>query len=161
MLATLSEPAVTRPLLATRFNELYGTISPDGRSIAYLSDESGTLELYVRAFPSMTAQVRVSTNGAFSLSNSGGVGRPVWRHDGRELIYVAADGPTILSVDVRPGTAPEFGTAHPLFTLPPGTQDIVAAPDFDRFLLSLERRQTGPLGVTVLINWAALLEPPK
>ena len=109
MLATLSEPAATRPLLATRFNELYGTISPDGRSIAYLSDESGTLELYVRAFPSMTAQVRVSTNGAFSLNNAGDVGRPVWRHDGRELIYMAADARTMLSVDVRRGTPLEFG----------------------------------------------------
>jgi hypothetical protein len=109
----------------------------------------------------MTAQVRVSTNGAFSLNKAGDVGREVWRHDGRELIYMAADARTMLSVDVRPGTPPEFGTAHPLFTLPPGTQDFVPSPEFDRFLLSLERRQAGPLGVTVLVIWAALLEPPK
>jgi serine/threonine-protein kinase len=167
MLATLGEPPATRPLLATRFNELYGMISPDGHSIAYLSDESGAPELYVRAFPSMTGQVRVSTTGAFGVISSGGVGRPAWRRDGREIVYTAADGRTILSVDVRPGEPPDFGTPHPLFTLPAGNMDMVATPDLDRFLLSLERRwwQVGNaqerIGVTILLNWPALLEQGK
>ncbi len=162
MLAILGEPVTTRPLLATRFNELYGVISPDGRSIAYLSDESGTMELYIRAFPAMTGQVRVSTSGAFGSSDVMGVGRPAWRRDGRELIYTAADGRTVLSVEVRPGTAPDFGTPRPLFTLPAGTRDLmISAPALDRFLMGLDRRQSGRVDLTVLTNWTVLLEQAK
>jgi Tol biopolymer transport system component len=162
MLATLGEPASTRPLLATRFNELYGVLSPDGRSIAYLSDESGTMELYVRAFPSMTGQVRVSTNGALGTGDVAGVGKPAWRRDGRELIYTAPDNRTILSVDVHPGTPPDFGTPRPVFTLPAGTRELmIASPELDRFLMGLERRQPGRVSVTVLTNWTALLEQPE
>ncbi len=162
MLAVLGKTVTTRPLLATRFNELYGVISPDGRSIAYLSDESGTLELYVRAFPAMTGQVRVSTSGAFGTLDVAGVGRPSWRRDGRELIYMAADGRTVLSVEVRPGTPPDFSTPRPLFTLPAGTREMmVSTPAHDRFLIGLDRGQSGRVGLTVLTNWTALLEPAK
>ena len=162
MLAILGETVTTRPLLATRFNELYGVISPDGRSIAYLSDESGTMELYVRAFPAMTGQVRVSTSGAFGTLDVTGVGRPSWRRDGRELIYMAADGRTVLSVEVHPGTPPDFGTPRPLFTLPAGTKEMmVSTPALDRFLMGLDRRQSGRVGLTVLTNWTALLEQAK
>ena len=162
MLAIFGETVTTRPLLATRFNELYGVISPDGRSIAYLSDESGTMELYVRAFPAMTGQVRVSTSGAFGTSSVAGVGRPSWRRDGRELIYTAADGRTVLSVEVHPGPPPDFGTPRPLFTLPAGAGEMmVSTPALDRFLIGLERGQSGRVGVTVLTNWTALLEQAK
>ena len=162
MLAILGETVTTRPLLATQFNELYGVISPDGRSIAYLSDESGTIELYVRAFPAMTGQVRVSTSGAFGTSDVAGVGRPAWRRDGRELIYLAADGRTVHSVEVHPGTPPDFGTPRSLFALPAGTGELmVATPALDRFLMGLERRQSGRVALTVLSNWTALLEQAK
>jgi eukaryotic-like serine/threonine-protein kinase len=162
MLATFGEPPATRPLLATRFNELYGVVSPDGRSIAYLSDESGSPELYVRTFPAMTGQIRVSTNGAFVGSNSvTGISRPAWRPDGREIIYMAPDGRTVLTVDVRPGQPPDFGAPHPLFTLPSGVVDMMPAPDLGRFLLSLERRSSAPLSVRILMNWPALLDAAK
>jgi Tol biopolymer transport system component len=160
MLATLGEQPAVRPLLATRFNELYGVISPDGRSIAYLSDESGRLEVYVRAFPAMTGQVRVSPNGAIG-SPTYGVGRPAWRRDGRELVYTAADGRTVMSVDVRPGSPPDFGPPQPLFTLPSEATDMSAGADLDRFLLTLERRATGRGSVSILMNWPALLEAAK
>jgi Tol biopolymer transport system component len=69
--------------LATRFNETMGTVSPDGRWIAYVSDESGSPEVYVNSFPQPGKKARVSTQGGFG---------PVWREDGQEVYYVAADG---------------------------------------------------------------------
>jgi eukaryotic-like serine/threonine-protein kinase len=162
LLRRCGEPPATRPLLATRFNELYGVVSPDGRSIAYLSDESGNPELYVRTIPAMTGQIRVSTNGAFVGSNSvTGISRPAWRPDGGEIIYMAPDGRTVLTVDVRPGQPPDFGAPHPLFTLPSGVVDMMPAPDLGRFLLSLERRSSAPLSVRMLMNWPALLDAAK
>jgi Tol biopolymer transport system component len=66
------------PILATPFNESHGVLSPDGRWLAYQSDESGVLEVYVRAFPSGGGKVLVS---------QGGGEEPVWSRDGRELFY--------------------------------------------------------------------------
>jgi Tol biopolymer transport system component len=67
------------PLVADQFTELHPAVSPDGRWIAYTSDESGTQEVYVRAFPATTA-------GRWQVSNGGGV-QPRWSSDGRELYY--------------------------------------------------------------------------
>jgi eukaryotic-like serine/threonine-protein kinase len=80
-------------------------VSPDGRWIAFNSDESGRWEVYVASYPGFTSKQQ--------LSPSGGV-QPQWRGDGRELFYLALDG-SIVSVPVQPG--PEFaaGTATPLF----------------------------------------------
>jgi hypothetical protein len=162
MLVSLADSAGDRPLLATRFNELHGTISPDGRWIAYLSDETGRLELYLRVFPSLEGQLRVSPAGAYADPTMWNrIGRPLWSRDGRELLYVAADGRTMLSVEVRPGSPLEFGTPQPLFRLPPGTADLCAAPGLDRFLLAVPREgQENPVA-TVLMNWPALLERAK
>ncbi len=159
MLVTLGDPAASRPLLATRFNELQGTLSPDGRWMAYLTDETGRLELYVRAFPSLEKQTRVSPAGAHAgATMEHRVGRPLWSRDGRELLYFAADGRTMLSVEVRPGETLEFGTPRPLFRLPPGTAEMCAAPGLDRFLLAVPREGQSNHAATVLLNWTALLE---
>jgi hypothetical protein len=78
------------------------------------------------------------------------------------LIYLAADGRTVHSVEVHPGTPPDFGTPRSLFTLPAGTGELmVATPALDRFLMGLERRQSGRVALTVLSNWTALLEQAK
>jgi hypothetical protein len=68
----------TTPFLATPFNESHAVLSPDGRWLAYQSDESGVLEVYVRAFP---------TGGGKVLVSQGGGEEPVWSRDGRELFY--------------------------------------------------------------------------
>ena len=83
------------PLLVTPFNEFQAQISPDGRWIAYASDESGTWEVYVQSFPVLGAKRAIST---------GGGSEPQWRPDGRELFYLTADG-TLMSVEVRRGGA--------------------------------------------------------
>ena len=98
----------------------------------------------------------------FGSMDVAGVGRPAWRRDGRELIYMAADGRTVMSVKVEPGTPPDFGTPRPLFTLPAGVREMmISTPDLDRFLMGLDRGQSGRVGLTVVTNWPALLEQEK
>ena len=75
----LSQDAKPRPLLRTRFNEYQPRLSPDGRWLAYVSDESGRDEVYVRPFPEVD-------KGKWQVSTSGGV-YPLWSPDGRELAH--------------------------------------------------------------------------
>jgi dipeptidyl aminopeptidase/acylaminoacyl peptidase len=84
------------PFLQTRFNEYQGQFSPDGRWVAYVSNESGRPEVYVQPFPtSSRGRERVT------ISNNGGT-QPRWRPDGKELFYVASSQ-AIMAVDVTPG----------------------------------------------------------
>jgi Tol biopolymer transport system component len=70
--------------LKTEFNETHGHISPNGRWMAYTSDESGAPEVYVRSFDERS-------RGKWKISTNGGA-QPQWRRDGKELFYLAADG---------------------------------------------------------------------
>ena len=79
-----------QPLLPTPFKERNAAISPDGRFLAYQSNESGRDEIFVRPFPNVNA-------GKWQVSTSGGV-QPLWAHNGRELFYVSMDG--LMSVPV-------------------------------------------------------------
>ncbi len=158
MLATFGAAPSFKPLLNSRFSEMYCSFSPDGQWMAYLSDETGRPELYVRSFPSLEHQIRISTNGANTTTDASGSGRPVWRRDGRELIYVASDGRTIQSVDVRPGSPPEFAAPRPLFRLPLTATNIFPAPDLDRFIVEMTREDAARTGITLIQNWPALLE---
>ena len=159
VLANLADSTHVRPLLATRFNELHGTLSPDGRWLAYLSDESGGLELYACAFPALGSQIRISTAGAYaSPTVSHDIGRPCWRRDGRELTYVAADGHTVMAVPVTPGSANPFGTPRPLFRIPAATAEMAAAPGLDRFLLAIVREEESRSAATLLVGWRGLVE---
>jgi serine/threonine-protein kinase len=80
------------PLLQTPFEERNGIVSPNGRWLAYESDASGRLEIYVRPFPNVS-------DGQWQLSTTGGA-RPLWSRNGQELFYVAADG-ALMSVRVE------------------------------------------------------------
>ena len=90
------------PLIATSFNESNGDISPDGRWIAYQSDESGREEIYVRPFPDVDA------GGRWQISPNGG-SRPLWARNGRELFYLSADH-ILMTVPVQ--TTPIFSAAR-------------------------------------------------
>src|SRR5262249_38236442 len=93
-------------LVRTRFNERNAEVSPDGRWLAYQSDESGRYEVYVRPFPDTNA-------GRWTISSDGG-SRPVWARNGRELFYVAGQTPSpIRMMRVAVDTAKGFSATVP------------------------------------------------
>ena len=109
-LLPLGAERVQRPLFATPFNEQYGVLSPDGRWLAYGSDETGRDEVYVRPFPEGGAKTLVSQDGGTE---------PVWGPDGRELFYVGQGLGVPYLIAARVTTGAEFGVTSrtPLFDL--------------------------------------------
>ncbi len=98
-------PAEARPYLATPNRECCPVISPDGRSIAYLSNQSGQAEVYLSRFPGPARPVQVSANGGIE---------PLWSRDGKELFYWSNDH-QLMAVDILAGTGIAQGTPHALF----------------------------------------------
>ena len=83
-----------KELLQEKNNELEPQISPDGRYVAYQSDESGKGEIYVRTFPDVN-------KGKWQVSSSGG-NSPLWSPDGRELFYRSGDATMAVEVETQP-----------------------------------------------------------
>jgi serine/threonine-protein kinase len=109
-----------RPYLTTRFEETAPAISPDGRWLAYVSDETGRREVYAGAFPDASAGRRVvSTEGAKE---------PQWSRDGRTLFYRTVEG-MLVAHEVRTAPALTIGPPRPLFSAPYDASDDGA--DFD------------------------------
>jgi Tol biopolymer transport system component len=143
------------PFLATEFDERCGQFSPDGRWVAYQSNESGRSEIYVRGFP--------QTSGQWPISVAGGK-QPRWRRDGREIYYVAPDN-KLMAVEVKPsGAAIEVGSPRGLFTVKLGgfvdfSRDYDVTPDGKRFLVnSLIEGAATP--ITLVLNWKRKLKKP-
>ena len=95
------------PVLATAFDEIAPSLSPDGRWLAYTSAESGRLEVFVRPFPN-------TQSGKWQVSTAGGV-EPHWAHSGRELFYVSLAG-SLTAVAVLPGATFVTGARRDLFS---------------------------------------------
>ena len=142
--------------MRTPFNEGDGTFSPDGRWVAYSSQESGRDEVYVRRFsPSAPS----APSGKWLVSNGGGVS-PHWRRDGKELFYLAPDL-TVMAVSVTAGASFQVGTPTPLFKISAsgltGGYFSVSA-DGTRFLVEVPERQDLRPPFTVVVNWQAGLK---
>jgi eukaryotic-like serine/threonine-protein kinase len=88
-----------RPLLQEKYSDGEPKISPDGRWMAYASDESGKAEVYVRSFPDVN-------QGKWQVSTGGGED-PLWSRDGRELFYKSGDTAMVVAVDTEPTLKPE------------------------------------------------------
>jgi Tol biopolymer transport system component len=138
--------------LQTPFAEQQARFSPDGRWIAYVSDESGTPEVYVQSFPPSGGKWKVSTNGGFT---------PRWRRDGKELLYLAPDR-KIMSLEVRTGgTTFGYGPAKALFEAPVEAANTTATNRYDvsadgqRFLINAPVENTTSAPITVVVNWLA------
>jgi eukaryotic-like serine/threonine-protein kinase len=134
------------PYLNTTFNEKETRFSPDGRWVAYVSDESGTNEVYVQAFQEPGTKWRISSAGG---------SQPVWRGDGKELFYLAADN-KLMAVPLRAGTSFEAGLPVSLFRIDPAVEhayDVTA--DGQRFLVNTSLLRAESLPITVEINWTA------
>ena len=130
------------------FAERGGDVSPDGRWIAYQSDESGTFQIYVRPFPAVD-------QGRWQVSGEGGR-LPIWGPKGRELFYTD-DRNHLVSVSISASTAFAFGKASVVFDL---TDTLLAvyrnydiAPDGSRFALIKPERQRGSTQFLIVENW--------
>jgi len=144
------------PILDTIYAEGYASLSPDGKWLAWQSDESGNIEVYVEAFDGIAAGAR----RRWQVSAGGG-GLPRWRGDGKELFYVTYTG-RMMAVAVHPA-ADQFAFDAPqtLFqTRPfPKTWNLYdVSPDGQRFVMNLSIEVTNSPAITVLTNWTEKLK---
>ena len=149
-LLSLPERKMT-PFLKTEFDETNGDFSPDGRWIAYGSNESGRYEVYVQPFP--------GPGGKWQISTAGG-SNPVWRRDGKELFYFGADR-KMIAVPVTIGSSFESGTPAALFDAhikndPDRHYDVSA--DGERFLIVTPLAEETSPPITLVQNWTAGLK---
>jgi hypothetical protein len=141
------------PFIQTGFNEELGRFSPDGRWVAYVSNQSGLGEVYVREFASDLSSGSASKGGSVLVSRGGGTA-PRWRGDGRELFYLAPDG-KMMATDVIAGEGLRVGTPTVLFQTPPGTVVGDVTADGKRFLLVTPVGPSASVPFTVVLNWTA------
>jgi len=145
-----------RPYLTTDFNEAHAQFSPDGKWVAYGSDEIGRTEIYIRPFPNASA-------GKWQVSTGGG-DQPSWRKDGKELFYLAPDG-KLMAVDVEMDTSFRAGVPHALFQTNVTPQPLVGSDrnqyrptaDGQRFLINTLPPEATYSGITVILNWTSAL----
>ena len=128
-------------LTQTPFEEVNSRFSPDGRWIAYQSNETGRSEIYVQSIPDPTVKVQVSARGGV---------QPYWRRDGRELFYEADQRIMAVSIDLS-ATTVRPGVPVALFQ---STGNWWPSPDGQRFLIAEETEPPAP--ITLLLNWAGL-----
>jgi Tol biopolymer transport system component len=141
----------SKPLLREKYVQANPQISPDGRWIAYMSEESGKNEIYVRPFPEVNS-------GKWPVSTSGGI-EPRWSRDGRELFYRNGDAMMAVTVETKPtfkaGVPKELFRGTYFSTL--GIHwDI--SPDGKRFLMIKESAgktpaAAGPRKINIVLNW--------
>jgi serine/threonine protein kinase/Tol biopolymer transport system component len=139
-------------LLVTPFDERDARFSPDGKWIVYTSNESGTYEVYVQPFP--------LSGKKWLISNRGG-SQPVWRNDGRELLYLEADG-RMMSVEVRAAIdGLKFSNPRELLQIPVRLgvpyYDYDVTADGQRFLVLAPAVGSIPEPLNVLVNWQTAL----
>src|ERR1041385_945241 len=126
------------------FAESQAFFSPDGRWLAYTSNESGRIEVYVQTFPQ---------SGGKWLISSGGGSQPHWRGDGKELFYVAPDK-TLMAVDIKATSTFETSAPKPLFATQVGNFNApnryVVTPDGQRFLVNSPVGEVNQTPITVV-----------
>jgi Tol biopolymer transport system component len=144
------------PFVRTAFDEIEGRFSPDGRWVAYVSNQSGLNEVYVRGFATDFSSGSASAGGATLVSRGGGTA-PRWRRDGRELFYLAPNG-KMMAVDVKAGQVFDAGTPTALFQTPPGAIVGDVTPDGRRFLLVTPVGPSASAPFTAVLNWTVGLK---
>jgi Tol biopolymer transport system component/tRNA A-37 threonylcarbamoyl transferase component Bud32 len=138
-----------QPLVRTQFSETNAELSPDGRWLAYQSNESGQEETFVRPFPNVEAAKSLVAPGT----------RPLWARSGRELFYVSASA--LMSVPVTMGSTITFGKPGKLFDGPyvfgPMGRAYDVSADGQRFLIFRLNSQSGDsprwAGFVIVLNW--------
>jgi Tol biopolymer transport system component len=145
------QDSTARPLVADPFNEFTPALSPDGSWLAYVSDESGRNEIYLRPFPDVN-------RGRWQLSTDGGL-EPTWSASGRELYFRSIDGAEVRAADLSGG--PSGASVRTLIRLPadddfernPRNRLYDVAPD-GRFLMIQRAGTTDVSGdLVIVLNW--------
>ncbi|MDE3179081.1 MAG: serine/threonine-protein kinase [Acidobacteriota bacterium] len=140
------------PFIQGPFNDREASYSPDGKWLAYASDESGRWEVYVVAFP--------QGNGKRQVSAGGGL-LPRWRRDGKELFYLSGNELMAAGIQEKEGSL-EIASPQALFTasVAPGVEwwpyDVAA--DGKKFIVVSQMTQSSPAPLTLVVNWPALLK---
>jgi hypothetical protein len=134
-------------LLRTEFNERDGAFAPDGKWIAYASDESGRYEIHVQPHPATGAKWQVSRDGGHW---------PRWRQDGKELYWLDEDG-TLMVAQVSMGPVFRPGMPQPLFETGITTllERFAVSGGGKRFLVPMPVEERGGHPATVVWNWLA------
>jgi Tol biopolymer transport system component len=136
---------------AKGFNEPRASFSPDGRWLAYQSNESGKAEIYVQAFPNPGRKWQISTDGGIE---------PVWSPDGKELFYVSGDR-RLARVEVKIGAVFDAGIPESLFPMPIAPQNArnryLLSPDGQRFLVVAPAGEGMSTPMTAVLGWDAAL----
>ena len=148
--APLQDLSAKHLYLRTHFGEHAAKLSPDERWMAYVSNEAGTGAVYIRPFPDASANIWRVSGAEF--------GYPTWRNDGRELLYVTAQG-NFVAVPITPtGRSISIGQPQVLFQLANAMSDQVAiAADGKRFLVAVPPADAVDTPLTVVTNWMKLI----
>ena len=153
---SLEDSRTTTAFLRTRASENNASVSPDGRWVAYASNESGRTEIYVQPFPGPGGKTTVSTNGGYE---------PVWSRDGRELFYRSGDALMVVAVSTRSDFV--AGLPRRLFSgdyeqSDTGTAGYDVSPDGRRFLMIQPAQpQRAVTQFNIVLNWFDALRRPS
>jgi eukaryotic-like serine/threonine-protein kinase len=137
------------PFLITKFDESVPRFSPDGRWLAYISNESGRYEIYVQAYP--------GPGGKWQISTEGGT-EPAWNRNGRELFYRNGDKMMAVDIVTQPSLVagkPRMLFAGPYELSPATSHNYDVSADGQRFLMlkPAEASETAPTQINVVLNW--------
>jgi Tol biopolymer transport system component len=145
---SLDDARMTRPFLQGPYTETQGVVSPNGRWLAYASNETGRLEVYVQSFPSAGEKKQISADGGWD---------PKWSADGSELFFLSLDG-KLLAVNVKVGSDLSPGLPEALFEVSvprpesPYSTNYVVSSDAKRFLVNTIIPQATSSPITIVLN---------
>ena len=144
------------PIAHTNSDEREGQFSPDGKWVAYQSNESGRYEIYVQSFPNAAGKTRISAEGGSQVR---------WRHDAKEIFYVAQDG-RLMAAPIRLNSAATtIEPGVPMVLFRPSNPGRVMASNFkaqyavsrdgQRFLINTVLAEATTSPITLILNWKA------
>jgi len=137
-------------VVENQFNKEMPSLSPDGKWLAYASDESGSLEVYIVPFPRGDGKWQVSTNGGR---------QPRWRGDGRELFFLGRQDKLMATAIQKKDASLELGSPHVLFQAdfsPSVFRMYDVTRDGKKFIFVTQPTETGSRAITLIANWTAL-----
>jgi Tol biopolymer transport system component len=137
------------PYVHESSNEDLGQFSPDGRWVAYVSDEAGSADVYVRSFPTPDRKHRVTTDGGTWAA---------WNAAGTELLIVGADGRQLKTADVHAGADLSIGIPKVVGALPNEAVAWDASRDLQRLLVVVPASGSAGLSLTVVTDWLAAVK---